>query len=145
MARITVEDCVIKIPNKFELVVLTGQRVRELVSGAKATVQAKNKEIVIALREVAEGKVSPPLLREALIGKYQTKRQVEQDDPYNTTEDEFGNEDAWRSFNDSASGVEQGAGTIEPDLDLIDESDEIDDAESQGKGLFDDADPETKD
>jgi len=57
MARITVEDCLEKTNNRFELVVVAAKRVRQLLKGAKPLVSADNREVVIALREIAEGKV----------------------------------------------------------------------------------------
>ena len=57
MARITAEDCLARIPNRFELVVVASQRAKELLKGALPLVQADNKEVVTALREIAAGKV----------------------------------------------------------------------------------------
>jgi DNA-directed RNA polymerase subunit omega len=57
MARITVEDCLGKIPNRFELVVLTSKRAKQLFKGAKPLLETDNLEIVTALREIAAGKV----------------------------------------------------------------------------------------
>ena len=57
MARVTVEDCLEKIHNRFELSVAVSKRVKQLLKGDKALVQSKNKPVVTALREVAEGKV----------------------------------------------------------------------------------------
>jgi DNA-directed RNA polymerase subunit omega len=57
MARITVEDCLTRIPNRFQLVVLAARRAKDLLKGARPLVQSENKEVVTALREVAEGKV----------------------------------------------------------------------------------------
>ncbi|MBI2998177.1 MAG: DNA-directed RNA polymerase subunit omega [Deltaproteobacteria bacterium] len=57
MARVTVEDCLQKIPNRFELVMLASRRARQLFKGAKPLVNADNREVVIALREVAAGLV----------------------------------------------------------------------------------------
>jgi len=57
MARITVEDCLKKIPNRFELVLLGSRRAKQLLKGARPLVETDNKEVVTALREVAEGKV----------------------------------------------------------------------------------------
>ncbi len=57
MARITVEDCLQKIPNRFELVMLASKRAKQLLTGAKPLVESDNREVVVALREVAEGKV----------------------------------------------------------------------------------------
>ncbi|MBP9674368.1 MAG: DNA-directed RNA polymerase subunit omega [Bacteriovoracaceae bacterium] len=57
MARITVEDCLTKVENRFELVQLVSKRAKQLRSGSEAVVRCKNKEIVTALREVAAGKI----------------------------------------------------------------------------------------
>ena len=58
MARITVEDCLKKITNRFELVLAAAQRARQLSSGAVARVDAKDKPTVLALREIAAGEIS---------------------------------------------------------------------------------------
>lgn len=57
MARITVEDCLEKIPNRFELVLLASKRARQLFKGAKPFIDSDNREIVVALRELAAGLV----------------------------------------------------------------------------------------
>lgn len=57
MARITVEDCLDKVPNRFELVLLAARRAKQLLKGARPLVESENKEIVTSLREIAEGKV----------------------------------------------------------------------------------------
>ncbi len=59
MARITVEDCLKKVSNRFALVLLAVARTKQLYKGSKPRVQADNKEVVLALREVAAGKVMP--------------------------------------------------------------------------------------
>ena len=58
MARITVEDCLQAIPNRFALVLLASARTKQLLKGSKPRVQTDNKEIVLALREVAAQKVA---------------------------------------------------------------------------------------
>ena len=57
MARITVEDCLQKIPNRFQLIVIAARRAKELLKGARPLVDSDNKEVVTALREIAAGKV----------------------------------------------------------------------------------------
>lgn len=57
MARITVEDCLEHIPNRFELVLVAARRAKQLLKGARPLVDANNKEVVKALREVGEAKV----------------------------------------------------------------------------------------
>lgn len=65
MARITVEDCVANIPNKFQLVLVAAKRARQLANGAEAMVEWENdKPTVVALREVAEGYITESILEE---------------------------------------------------------------------------------
>ncbi len=80
MARGTVEDCVTKIPNRFDLVLIASQRARAVASGAPLTVERDNdKNPVIALREIAEGTVSVEELAEAAIQGL--RKHVEVDEP----------------------------------------------------------------
>ena len=68
MARVTVEDCVDKVPNRFELVLLSAHRARSIASGSHITVDPDNdKNPVIALREIADRTIPPDDLREGLI------------------------------------------------------------------------------
>src|SRR5437868_1180314 len=57
MARITVEDCLERVPNRFELVLLAARRAKQLLKGARPLAESDNKEIVTGLREIAEDKV----------------------------------------------------------------------------------------
>ena len=80
MARVTVEDCVDKVPNRFELVMLAAHRARELASGSPLTVGRDNdKNPVVALREIAEESQQAEDLRERMIAAHQT--QIEVDEP----------------------------------------------------------------
>ena len=80
MARVTVEDCVVKIPNRFELVMLAGQRARDISSGGSLTVERDNdKNPVVALREIAEETVSVDALGEELVQGLQ--KHIETDEP----------------------------------------------------------------
>ena len=72
MARVTVEDCVDKIPNRFDLVLLAAQRARQVSGGAELLVERdRDKNPVVALREIAEERVRPEELREAVISGLQ--------------------------------------------------------------------------
>ena len=64
MARITIEDCLEQVPNRFSLIHLAFQRIKQLRAGAAPLVQSKNREVVLALREIAAQKVSFPLEKE---------------------------------------------------------------------------------
>ncbi len=68
MARVTVEDCVLQVPNRFELVMLAGHRARALASGAELLIDRdRDKNPVVALRELAEEKLDLESLNESLI------------------------------------------------------------------------------
>ena len=80
MARVTVEDCVLKVPNRFELVILSAQRAREIAAGGSLTVDRDNdKNPVVALREIAAETVPLEHLQNALIKGMQ--KHVEVDEP----------------------------------------------------------------
>ena len=68
MARVTVEDCVDKIPNRFDLVLMAAQRAREISGGAELTIDRdRDKNPVVALREIAEETVRPKELQESVV------------------------------------------------------------------------------
>lgn len=68
MARVTVEDCVDKIPNRFDLVLMAAQRAREISGGAELTIERdRDKNPVVALREIAEETVRPHELQESAV------------------------------------------------------------------------------
>ncbi len=72
MARVTVEDCVLKVPNRFNLVLLAANRARAIAAGSPLTLDRDNdKNPVVALREIAEDMVNPSELRETLITSLQ--------------------------------------------------------------------------
>ncbi len=78
MARVTVEDCVDKVPNRFELVILAAHRAREIASGAPITIERDNdKNPVVALREIADETQQADSLRERLIESMQTQIEVD--------------------------------------------------------------------
>jgi len=94
MARITVEDCLQKINNRFQLIHVAAKRVRQLRKGSEPTITSKNKDIVVALREIAAGTVirtekalqidspenSVAILSEELATQTETGRQTSQEE-----------------------------------------------------------------
>jgi DNA-directed RNA polymerase subunit omega len=109
MARVTVEDCVLKVPNRFELVMMAAQRAREITAGASLTVERDNdKNPVVALREIADETVSLETLRDTLVRGQQ--RHVELDE----AEEEIvelmaGEEEEWRrQVAERPEGAEEG-------------------------------------
>ncbi|HEV2334677.1 MAG TPA: DNA-directed RNA polymerase subunit omega [Stellaceae bacterium] len=83
MARVTVEDCVLKVPNRFELVLLAAQRAREVTSGAPLTLDRDDdKNPVVALREIADETIQLAQLKESLVRGMQ--KHIEIDEPEET-------------------------------------------------------------
>ena len=125
MARITVEDCILEIPNRFDLVLLAAHRARAIASGEPLTLERDNdKNTVIALREIAEPTIEKEELREALLRGLQ--RHVEQDEP---EEDEMA----------LLMANEQWSKTARADADAVrssgDEPDDIDAEETESVGF----------
>ena len=82
MARVTVEDCIDKVENRFDLVLLASHRARMISSGSQITVERDNdKNPVVALREIAETTVSPGDLKEDLIHSLQKYVEVDEPEP----------------------------------------------------------------
>lgn len=82
MARVTVEDCVDKVPNRFDLVLLAAHRARTISTGAQITVDRDNdKNPVIALREIAEETIAPDDIKEDFIHSMQKYVEVDEPEP----------------------------------------------------------------
>lgn len=131
MARVTVEDCVVRIPNRFELVMLAAQRAREIQAGSPLTVERDNdKNPVISLREIAENSLDLDILRQSVVTGLQ--RQVESEEP---------EDDAMEllAADRDIAGVPEDA-----TLDGIEDEMEIEDAEEKLAGGAGDADAGTE-
>lgn len=107
MARVTVEDCVLRIPNRFDLVMVAAQRARELAGGAPLSLDRDNdKNPVVALREIAEDTVSIDVLQNSLIKGHQ--RHVEQDEPEEEIVELMAGEHDWvRESDDEMGGMNE--------------------------------------
>lgn len=80
MARVTVEDCIDKVTNRFDLVLVAAERAREISGGSDITIERdRDKNPVVALREIAEETVKPSELHESLVQSYQ-KLQIDDDE-----------------------------------------------------------------
>ena len=128
MARVTVEDCVLKIPNRFDLVMLAAQRARDISSGAALSLERDNdKNPVVALREIADESVEIEGLAESLIRGLQ--KQVEVDEP---------EEEAAEFEVPQVEGVELAegeAGALAPDAFADQEAQEVEEVgEAAGEG-----------
>lgn len=129
MARVTVEDCVLKVPNRFDLVLMAGQRAREISSGAQLTVERDNdKNPVVALREIADATVEPAVLMESLIKEHQ--KHVEVDEPVEEEMDLLAIEKELLSD----GGDSQELRVADGDDDLLAGDEDSLDADAQGPG-----------
>jgi len=82
MARVTVEDCIDKVENRFDLVLLASHRARTITSGSSITIDRDNdKNPVVALREIADETISPDDLKEELIHSLQKYTEVDEPEP----------------------------------------------------------------
>ena len=116
MARVTVEDCILKIPNRFELVMLAAQRSRELSVGAEMTVERDNdKNPVVGLREIADGTVDTELLGDAVVQGLQ--KQVDIDEPMETSEELLAVEEALSGFGEIGRALGGDAADVVDDAD----------------------------
>ena len=107
MARVTVEDCVLKVPNRFELVLLAAQRARDIAAGGTLTLERDNdKNPVCALREIADESVPLDGLQNALIKGMQ--KHVEIDEP--EEDREFAAEGMWPADIAAAPGMSEEGG-----------------------------------
>ncbi len=121
MARVTVEDCVLKVPNRFELVMVAGQRARDISSGGRLTVERDNdKNPVVALREIAEETVDLLALRNSLVQGLQ--KHVEVDEPEDDEIDVLAARDMVMEAGDAAVDEE----LAEDGLSIHDDGTEID-------------------
>ena len=95
MARITVEDCIDKLPSRFELVLVASNRARKLHSGESPTIEKENdKNTVIALREIADETISIEEMKKNLVDEYQTISLSEEEEEFsleNSREEEIDN------------------------------------------------------
>jgi len=144
MARVTVEDCIVKIPNRFELVLLSAQRARDVAGGAPLTVDRDNdKNPVVALREIADETIAIKTLEENLVKGLQ--KHVEIDEPVEDQEIELGTQLGLGSDIAQVPGTEgaalaeaQGDEAVDEDL----EKDVLEAAEDEAVGLNDEALPD---
>jgi DNA-directed RNA polymerase subunit omega len=130
MARVTVEDCIDKVQNRFELVMLAAQRARKIGSGAALLVDRDNdKNPVVALREIADEKVATSDLKEELIRNHQ--RVIEMDDNEDVI-DTMQGEAEWSAI------AAQSAGPAFDDIEDLDDDEDLDPSLEDLAGASDD-------
>src|SRR5579859_6984925 len=126
MARVTVEDCVMKVPNRFELVLVAAQRARDIASGTPISVDRDNdKNPVVALREIADSTIEVDVLKNALVTGLQ--KQPEVDEPEEDRDLSIG-EPTW------PRGAGESAIDEELKEDMLFTGDEEGEADAEGEG-----------
>jgi len=123
MARVTVEDCILQVPNRFELVMLAAQRARAVSAGASLTVDRDNdKNPVVALREIADKSIDLEQLRQSVVNGLQ--RHVEVDEPEEDNMAALMTGSEWAAVPQGDAEAAEGVSVIDAeDADEVDESD----------------------
>ena len=128
MARVTVEDCIIKIPNRFDLVMLAAQRARDISSGAALTIERDNdKNPVVALREIADTRIDLDALSNSLVQGL--RKHVETEEP--VEEGTFGTADT-DILSDLSQTTDEAAGEGDEEDDIEGEFEDEPLAEEEG-------------
>ncbi len=137
MARVTVEDCILLVPNRFELVMMAGARAREIASGAVLQVDRdRDKNPVVALREIAEEKLSLDGMKENLVKGYQ--RRVDNDSSEEELKELMAEEQKWAT---AAAAMAEGMAGADADEDEEDDEEGAAD-EELNEVQFEDAAPD---
>jgi DNA-directed RNA polymerase subunit omega len=137
MARVTVEDCIIKVPNRFDLVMVAAQRARDISSGAALTIERDNdKNPVVALREIADTTIDLEALTNAVVQGL--RKHVETEEP--VEEGTFGTGDT-DILSDLSQTADDTAGEGDEDDDLDGEFEDEPLAEDEGDGAAAPASP----
>jgi DNA-directed RNA polymerase subunit omega len=127
MARVTVEDCVLKVPNRFELVMLASQRAREIGAGSALTVDRDNdKNPVVSLREIADTDISLAELGESLVKNHQKVIEVEEENE--EIIDVMEGESEWAQVANQSAEGELEAGGLSEDAGEESAEDEIEES-----------------
>jgi DNA-directed RNA polymerase subunit omega len=123
MARVTVEDCILKVPNRFELVMVAAQRARRIGTGAALTIDRDNdKNPVVSLREIADETIIVEDLKEDLVKSHQ--RVFAAEDDKDDVIEEMQGEEEWNTLVSQANASEKDDDDFEGD----DEDDAADEA-----------------
>ena len=132
MARVTVEDCVLNVPNRFDLVMMAANRARQIASGAPPSLDRDNdKNPVVALREIAERTVSVQALQEALVKGHQ--QPVDTDEPEEEIVELMAGEHDWAGQIDNSLDDDHAMSDAE---ELGDNDDIADDMEADPEKAF---------
>ena len=134
MARVTVEDCVLKVPNRFELVMLAAHRARDLAAGAALTVERDNdKNPVVALREIADETLGIDVLKENVVKGMQ--KLVEPDEPEEEEMDALAAQQLAAAGGELAGAPAEGEEAEEGEDELLGEEGEDVDVDSEAPAV----------
>ncbi len=126
MARVTVEDCILNIPNRFDLVVTAAQRAKQISSGMPLTIDRDNdKDAVVSLREIADKTIDLSLVTEEIIQHFQKKTGFDPSDRIEDESDYASTNLVTEAFEDAqqyAPSADQGGG-----MSFVEENVEVDD------------------
>lgn len=116
MARVTVEDCILHIPNRFELVLIASQRAKQISSGTPLTIDRDNdKDAVVSLREIADETISLPQIEESLIQTFFKKPMSDIADRKLLTKGEEIPAEVEEAFKDAAQHISMQPAPAEPE------------------------------
>lgn len=130
MARVTVEDCILNIPNRFDLVITAAQRAKQIASGVPLTLDRDNdKDAVVSLREVAEKTIDLNMIQEEIVQNFQKKSGFDAGD---TLEDEDGafarrNRELDDAFEDARNYVSEQSQQLPGSLSFVEDNIEVED------------------
>ncbi len=129
MARVTVEDCILIVPNRFDLVVVAAQRAKQISSGMPLTIDRDNdKDAVVSLREIADKTIDVKLIHEEVIVNFQKKAGFDPSDVVeeeSTTSYTLGSSDSEESFSAETRYVEQQSAGL--GMSFVEENIEVED------------------
>ena len=138
MARVTVEDCVEKVPNRFELVLMAGQRSRDIANGSELQLDRdRDKNPVVALREIAEDKLDGEQLKDSLVRGLQ--KHIEQDEP---EEEDMLEMAAAALLSEESEGT---SGQSRPEGEEDADSGDAENAKAAAEAMFEDVAPSDRD
>lgn len=130
MARVTVEDCILNIPNRFDLVITAAQRAKQIASGVPLTLDRDNdKDAVVSLREVAEKTIDLTMIQEEIVQNFQKKTGFDANDTLEDEESAFArrNRELDEAFEDARNYVSEQSQQLPGSLSFVEDNIEVED------------------
>lgn len=130
MARVTVEDCILHIPNRFDLVITAAQRAKQIASGVPLTLDRDNdKDAVVSLREVAEKSIDLAMIQEEIVQNFQKKSGFDASDTLEDEDSEFArrNRELDDAFSDARNYVSEQSQQLPGSLSFVEDNIEVED------------------